>query len=781
MNDAHRFNPYIAHGWRLCIIEPGRKGPGGKGWNTPERAVRAASEWPIGFGAGLCHAFSGTCAIDIDNFDVAADWLAANGINLQELILARDAVQISSGRQGRAKLLYTLPEPLQSIKRAKFEAPSLKDPTKTETYSAIDFRCATEEGLSVQDVLPPSVHPNTGRPYEWRYGDDLVGHWSMAPPIPEKLLALWRSELGAQHVTVDGPQAPKGAEFTEIRELLKHRDPDGAYEDWLEVGLALHHETKGSRDGLMLWNEWSMGGQKYKGVDDLAPHWASFRSDVANAITLGSLRRTAIASLSDFPIASAPIVPEGTMPLAPPAEDYGEDTRPDAVMQRVVGDHVVYVRTLDRYLDVRSREVYPTENALKNAFNPDVPLIVSPGRDGKPDRHHRPDPFKWLQNSAERRARDVRSVMMHPGEGPVFELNGVRYANGYKPPRPVEPLAPTQFERDAFRFVWSRMLDGRFAEWLLKFYAHALQKPGVKIQTAPLLVSETTGTGKSTIMAEIPKLLFGNVLQMTEADIRSPYNGQLMNTWWVTFEEVCAGNTKSERRYVTDKVKPWITNPEISVRPMFGPAFTMPNLLQFTGSSNHPDALQLDDENERRWGVCGVKEERYSPREETDVYQGFLLTPRAPGVLRWLFQNVDLTGFQPTGKAPITAAKRDMVELGRGTWETSIAERMESRGQPFDKDIFTTADVQTLVFGMKGGPSRVMLGRMLTKAPFSCVALSNHHGQRLYAWRNKAEWDACTQGERMGYLDTGVKPAGTWPDDPAVVEFASTVDHSDLV
>jgi putative DNA primase/helicase len=39
----------------------------------------------------------------------------------------------------------------------------------------------------VQDAMPPSRHPKTGRPYRW-----MTPPTNGFPPVPEKLLALWR-------------------------------------------------------------------------------------------------------------------------------------------------------------------------------------------------------------------------------------------------------------------------------------------------------------------------------------------------------------------------------------------------------------------------------------------------------------------------------------------------------------------------------------------------------------------------------------------------------------
>jgi hypothetical protein len=54
-------------------------------------------------------------ALDLDDMERASAWLAAHGIDVGELLDADDAVQIVSGRLGRGKLLYRLPEGLAPI------------------------------------------------------------------------------------------------------------------------------------------------------------------------------------------------------------------------------------------------------------------------------------------------------------------------------------------------------------------------------------------------------------------------------------------------------------------------------------------------------------------------------------------------------------------------------------------------------------------------------------------------------------------------------------------
>ena len=43
--------------------------------------------------------------------------------------------------------------------------------------------------VTVQDVLPPSIHPSTKQPYRWAGH----GNWTRLPVIPQPLLDLWQS------------------------------------------------------------------------------------------------------------------------------------------------------------------------------------------------------------------------------------------------------------------------------------------------------------------------------------------------------------------------------------------------------------------------------------------------------------------------------------------------------------------------------------------------------------------------------------------------------------
>jgi len=268
---------YIRHGWSLVAIPPGSKGPRTPAWNRRETALRSSADLPPGHGCGLAHAYSGTMALDIDDWTLASGMLMLAGIDLPALYDAPDAVVIDSGRPGHGKLLYAMP----------FGLTLQTQRITLEGRTVYELRCATADGLTVQDVLPPTIHPDTQQPYRWAG----KGHWSRPPVIPMPLLDLWRSMLDED--TPTSSSTPTSAQWGEVRDALQHISPDCSREDWVTVGMAIHHAAAAEGDteaGLTLWDQWSQGStSKYPGERAVAQQWRSFRADKASAVKLGSL------------------------------------------------------------------------------------------------------------------------------------------------------------------------------------------------------------------------------------------------------------------------------------------------------------------------------------------------------------------------------------------------------------------------------------------------------------------------------------------------------------
>ena len=59
----------------------------------------------------------------------------------------------------------------------------------------------------------------------------------------------------------------------EIKLILSSIDPDIDYDNWVTVGMAIHHSL--GRSGFDLWDDWSQSGSKYN-ESAMSKHWHSF-------------------------------------------------------------------------------------------------------------------------------------------------------------------------------------------------------------------------------------------------------------------------------------------------------------------------------------------------------------------------------------------------------------------------------------------------------------------------------------------------------------------------
>lgn len=275
------FADYVTHGWKLCPINPGEKGPTNvKSWNTPERMIThplAAAQLEAG---GLCHAYSGTCAIDVDDLQQAQVWLLARGVDLNSLFSDPSAVQIKSPAANHGKLIYRTLMPLPSKKII------------IDKQNIIDFRCGTRDGLTVQDVLPPSPHPDKQGVIDGLY--EWIGDWHNLPELPRELFDIWSTLITTASEPAEAePQQPKDV----LIATLKRLDPDMGRDDWVRVGQGIHHEYGGSAEGMKLWDAWSRQSKKYVG-SDIEPCWRSFTA--GGGITGNSLVQMLPASADEM-------------------------------------------------------------------------------------------------------------------------------------------------------------------------------------------------------------------------------------------------------------------------------------------------------------------------------------------------------------------------------------------------------------------------------------------------------------------------------------------------
>lgn len=169
-------------GWSLVTIPAGSKAPRGMGWQRPEQAISTADAarqyWDQNpeHNVGLLHSASGTVALDIDNVEWTRIIFDGMGLDYDQIMATAPRIV---GRKDRGKALFKAPRNLDLSRRA------ISWPKPSGGGSEVVFEL---RGGATQDVLPPSIHPDTGNPYTWE-GPSV---WDGLPELPAPILTIWK-------------------------------------------------------------------------------------------------------------------------------------------------------------------------------------------------------------------------------------------------------------------------------------------------------------------------------------------------------------------------------------------------------------------------------------------------------------------------------------------------------------------------------------------------------------------------------------------------------------
>ncbi len=281
---------YVQRDWYMVLIPRGSKAPSSKGWNLPESAEnphgytqnleRIRKHLEQGGNLGLATQPSQVAVLDIDDLDKARDFFAAWDLKEAFDDLLNDASQlhILSGRLGRDKILFKVAQGF-----------SLNTWNRAQT-NGFELHFQSQVGTTTQDILPPSIHPDTGQPYQWKGSLDDIQH------LPDWLADMWMhrgnvkqcsSNASPEIATVSARQL-SNLDGTILAHALE-RIPSEDYDTWIRVGLALKNSL--GEVGYQIWLDWSESTQAGNFCPDAcSAKWhRGFNGEVETPITLGSV------------------------------------------------------------------------------------------------------------------------------------------------------------------------------------------------------------------------------------------------------------------------------------------------------------------------------------------------------------------------------------------------------------------------------------------------------------------------------------------------------------
>ncbi len=195
-------------------------------------------------------------------------------------------------------------------------------------------------------------------------------------------------------------------------------------------------------------------------------------------------------------------------------------------------------------------------------------------------------------------------LQFNPSEERVFKTDHIIYANTYVPPELFPMPGNVRPMLKHFKYL---IPDERERNIILDFMAFIIQKPGEKIRWMPV-IKGSKGIGKS-IIAELilaPLIGMSNFKPVDSKAVRRDFNSWQLDAQIVCFHELKIGETRKEKKALTDSLKSFIADPTIQAHRKGLDEYTVLNKSNVLGFTNHEDAIMITPD-ERRF--CMIRSE----------------------------------------------------------------------------------------------------------------------------------------------------------------------------
>ena len=557
----------VDNGYKIVPIKKGFKAPMLSGWQNFDSSHEMVDQWLAnghkdgGVGV-LC---SSTVACDIDCYDKAVnrkmwEWLRKN-----------------VGESGRR-----VGQPPKFVMPYRVSAP-IKKKRSAEFQDASGTKHAVEVLGEGQQFVAFGTHPTAGTDYKW-YGSGLTDtRWQDLPEITEDLAAafveyfekvaaemgweLVRTGVSGSTVDLDGIAHIKPKhDITDddLRSKLDTIDPDATHDDWVAVGMALHHQYDGLDEGWLMWDEWSQGGSKYK-EGECERRYSTFDST-------GRIPKTVATILS--------------MSKEIEAEKVVEEKLPKMLDQWAFVQVEGSARVIREDLTKDNIVLYKLEDLKKEHMN----CRVLGGTEDRPKLINLVD--TWLESPMRRTYASGLTFLPEVDTVSSYNLwRGWSY-------EPVDGDVSPWLD-----FVTNVVADGNasHANYIISWAAQMVQQPTNKVGVG-LVLRGRKGTGKTKFGELLGGLVKAHHQIVSRAEhVTGNFNRHLEDTLLLQADEAYWAGAKSSEGALKDL----LTNDTITIERKGVDAYTAPNYTRvlFTSNDDFVVPASLD---ERRFAVFDV-------------------------------------------------------------------------------------------------------------------------------------------------------------------------------
>ncbi len=297
-----------------------------------------------------------------------------------------------------------------------------------------------------------------------------------------------------------------------------------------------------------------------------------------------------------------------------------------------------------------------------------------------------------------------------------------------------------------FQHVFSA-LNSDHQLWVKQWLAYPIQKPGTKLSTALLVWSRQQGNGK-TMFGQTMRAIYGkNYGTVTNTQLAGQFSEWAKDKQFIVGDEISLG----DKRGLANTLKDMITREQFTMNIKNRKTYPVDDCINYYFTSQKEDALYIESAD-RRFFIVHAERDALPP-DEYIKYKQWLHKDGGAERLMWYFQNeVDLEGFNPYGRAPMTNAKLEMAVAGRSEiedWAFDLVRNVDSILRPdrHPQDLWRTEDILRMFDPDQRGKvgSKAVSAALSNAGAFKIAngqngAIINGNRSRLWALRNVSSY-----------------------------------------
>ena len=757
-------------GYNIVPVLPGQKRMQLKNWTSITRDRVQVENWIATMpGHNVGTLTKDTPFIDIDITDSV---ITSKIYMLLLSIFPKIDISTRTGKAPKLAIPCMLPHGFKPFKK-------LKSNIYTEVASGIDQ--AVEILADGQMCLMKGIHPDTQAPYTWDSEEvpNVQDLPTLTPRVIDMLFEKFE-ELAAKKVAsgawiLKSESTASSHENLQPAQKKKRKKPKTRYtipqlqavlndipelnhDDWLKLGMGLHHQFEGGPAGEMLWKYFSAKTPTTYNADEIHARYATLNKDKHSAgITIGSVinfRNVALAKKEPTPIfeLTDPTVLEPTITPLEREPTHAQIQEQVQAQVQVQSSNLSALSAVEIAQQAEATGILPTTNTQNKVHAPTtntqnkvhaptpnstnktkVPVTTNKtpnSNQPKPKWYSgwyfisslnklynaitseciKPDSFNFLFANEMTILGDKGSATNHvarlnlipkmsgiaylPGASRLFSTNNQKFVNSYNQYIPKGKVPDKYTEPTLLVEYMRRMMHDPYEHGILMDFMAHIVQNPGRRVGWSPILLGVQGTGKTTIL-EIMTIALGS----TNA---KPVSAELFTNSFNSYAEgsmfVFVEEIKisgDNRHRVLDRIKGIITNAIINLTNKGQDSRDIRNVTSYMLGTNHPDALPIDDED-RRYAVLQTILD-LSVQEFAKLYAFLNNEDNHWDIHQWLLRHPISSGFNAQGRAPETLATKSMVANTEDLLISKIQEAIDKNTKMINSSLVSFTAIKEAV------------------------------------------------------------------------------------